>query len=389
MNFSEVRNYMHYVGGSTRGRDNFEEFLKEIDNPHKKIRTIQVLGTNGKGSTSAFLQKLLENKYEKVATFTSPAIVDICDRIQINRSDIPRDDFVRIFNEIHEKAKRYHLGFFEILSAIAFIYFDENNVDYAVIEAGIGGKRDCTSAINAQARLLTNVGYDHTEILGDSIEEILIQKIGACNSGDTLITTINKQDQCEIIDKYCRENHINLIYVKNKTEHNVGLVGEYQKYNAALAHECVKFLGINLTSTQVENAFNTVVWRGRFEKIRDNFYIDGAHNIDGVINSMNTANDVFGKGNYNIISSVLKGKDIYKFEEIFKKNAKNVVFTTFSYPRAYTREELSELDLSIDLDLNKLINNTFNSSENFLFIGSLYFMTEIINILNNEVSYDN
>ncbi len=240
MDIKQIKSYLYNLGGASRGLDNFSEFLSKYDNPHQKLRTIQVLGTNGKGSTTAILQRLLSEKYQSVATFTSPALIDVFDRIQINRTDISTEDFTRIFNLIIDDAKEHHLGFFEILCAIAFIYFAENNVEVAIIEAGLGGESDCTSVIDAEVRLLTNVGFDHTEVLGDTIESILKQKLGACTSGDVLITAITDKELTCIIDEYCKVNNINVIYSKNDFDYNLNLIGNHQKSNAALAYECFK-----------------------------------------------------------------------------------------------------------------------------------------------------
>lgn len=384
MNISELKNYLYNLGGASRGLDNFSDFLAKYDNPQNKFKCIHVLGTNGKGSTTAILEKLLENKFCQVATFTSPALIDVFDRIQINRTDICEDDFTRIFNLIYKDAKLHQLGFFEILTAIAFIYFAEQNVNYAIIEAGVGGKHDCTSVINAQVRLLTNVGYDHVDILGASLEEILIQKLGACKPGDTLITTINEKTLKTIAEKWCEKNSVSCLFVSNYVEYELNLLGSHQKQNASLAYECCKVLQLNLTEEMVKNSFKTVCWRGRFEKIAENAYIDGAHNIDGIYQSLKTADQIFGKKNYNVISSILKGKDVRMFNKVFNEHANKTTFTTFEYLRAYTREELLEFDVNVNFNLKQLIDEAINSNDNYLFTGSLYFITEIIKYLNNK-----
>lgn len=383
-----IKEYFYNLGGASRGIENFLEFLAKYDNPHTKYKTIQVLGTNGKGSTTAMVQKLLENKFAKVATFTSPALIDMYDRIQINRIDISEAEFEKIFDLIHDEAVYHQLGFFETLCAIAFIHFANENVDYAIIEAGIGGVRDCTSVIDAQVRLLTNVGFDHVEVLGNTLKKILLQKVGACRSGDTLITTIDEGSQKQVIKKYCKENNVECIFAKKLTKYDLSLMGEYQFKNAGLASECIKFLNVELTEEEFENSFKRVVWCGRFQNIANNTYIDGAHNIDGLLQSIETANKHFGKNNYKVISSVLRGKDVYAFNKILCDNASETTFTTFDYPRAYTIEEMNEFDVKKDFELFSIIDTAIDSNDNYLFVGSLYFVTEIIKYLKEIGRYN-
>lgn len=385
MNIIEIKNYLYNLGGASKGLDNFREFLSLYDNPHLKYKTIQVLGTNGKGSTTAMIEKLLENKYN-VATFTSPAIIDVFDRIQINRLDISEDDFVEIANLIYDDAIKYSLGFFEVLCAIAFIYFSRNNIDYAIIEAGLGGMCDCTSVIKSEVKLLTNVSYDHVDILGNSLEEILMQKIGGVKN-ETLLTTLSNETLIPKMKEYCQNNNVELNIIKEKYNKELGLVGEYQKTNASLALACIKHLKIDLSEEIIEESFKNINWNGRFQKISDNIYLDGAHNLDGVKCSLETATNIFGNKNFNVVSSILAGKDIVQFSKMYKEKAKGVVFTTFDYPRAMKKEELLCYNLDVELDFKKLLNNAFKSNENYLFTGSLYFVTEILKYLEND-NYD-
>ncbi|MFV0499582.1 MAG: bifunctional folylpolyglutamate synthase/dihydrofolate synthase [Bacilli bacterium] len=376
MNDLEIKEYLYNIGGASKGIDNFKNFLSCYGNPEEKVKCIHVLGTNGKGSTTVMLAKILQTKYKKVGTFTSPAFLDVYDRIQINRIDIEKVKFNKIFNLIYQDTLKYHLGFFEILCAIAFIYYDQEGVDYMIIEAGVGGKYDCTSVINPDVRLLTNVGYDHIDVLGNTLDDILMQKLGACRNGDNLITTISKEHYSSVIE-YCKQNNITYVLVNKIVDFNLSLQGIHQKINASLVYECIRFLNINISLNELAECFKNVSWQGRFEKLKENIYLDGAHNIDGIKVCLQTANDIFGKNNYNIVSSILYGKDIKTFNKEFKNNGKTVVFTTFDYKRAYNINDLLHEDVNVCADFKTLIDQAYINDENYLFVGSLYFVTEI------------
>lgn len=384
----EIYDYITNVGSSRRGIDNFTKFLEEIGNPHKELKVIHIVGTNGKGSTTMFLQSLLQCRYDKVSTFTSPSIIDIYDRIRINNKFISEEDFNKIFNDIYDLCVRYQLGFFQILTAITFIYFKEQNVDIAVIEAGIGGKNDGTSVVNSEVRLLTTVDQDHTNILGNDIYDICTEKIGALKPKEHLITTVCDKSLRSVIEEFCSTNDNTVEFVCMKTKFDVALVGDFQKYNANLAIECCKYLGLDLSEEEIKSALLAVKWPGRFERITDSFYIDGAHNKQGLRNAVKTANKVFGKNNYKIIFSCLRDKNIqYLYNIIYEYNP-NIVVTTFNYHRAYNERELSRYNYEIELDFRKLVDEAYVSDTNYLLVGSLYFICDVIKYLQTKGVYN-
>ncbi len=386
MNNEQIINYIFNVGNSTRGVTNFEEFLIEIGSPHLDFKSIQVLGTNGKGSTTMFLKGLLRAANLNVATFTSPTVKVIYDRIQINGVDIPSEEFCSIFLEIETQVKKYQLGFFEILSAIAFKYFSKNQVDYAIIEAGIGGLNDCTSFVDCDVRLLTTVSYDHTDLLGNTLEEICVQKLGALKSDEHLITTANSQEAL-IID-YCKKHSITYQFVNTPVSYDVSLLGDYQKLNASLAIACIKYLKIELDEAQIKAVLQTVKWPGRMQMIKDNILIDGAHNVEGLTACLNYCDAKFGKDNYTIVFSCLKDKDILAMSSQLFERATNVTVTTFDFYRAYSKEEIAALPMECEPDFKRLVDKAFASSDNYLFVGSLYFIYDILHYVKRCYNVD-
>ncbi len=376
MNEKKIIDYIFTVGNSKRKVDNFKEFLREIGNPHLDFKSIQIIGTNGKGSTAMFLKSLLRQANKTVATFTSPTVKVVYDRIQIDSVNISSEEFCKIFNEIECKIKKYQLGFFEILTAIAFKYFSKSKIDYAIIEAGIGGLNDCTSFVDCDVRLLTTVSYDHMDLLGYTIEEICFQKLGALNPCEHLITTANNAHK--FIADYCSNKSITYEFVKKPVNYNVSLLGEYQKMNASLALRCISHLDIELSEKQIIMALKSVKWPGRMQLIRENVLVDGAHNVEGILACTNFCNKHFGKNNYTIVFSCLKDKEIESMINYLKMSSNKIIFTTFDFYRAYNRSELENLSIDTELDYKKLVDNAFNSNENYLFVGSLYFIYDIL-----------
>lgn len=374
---NKVIDYIFKSGNSKRGRASFEQFLKDIGNPHLDFKSVQVVGTNGKGSTTQFLQSLLRTKYDSVATFTSPTVKVVYDRIRINNEDISEHDFVTIFMEIEAKIREYELGFFEILTAIAFKYFSKKCVDYAIIEAGIGGISDCTSIVDCDIRLLTTVGIDHVDILGSTKEEICLQKLGALKENECLVTTVNDPTLIPIIENFCLNNKNKLIFVSKGVEYDLVLNGEYQKFNAALALECSRQLGVELSEREIINAFSTVTWPGRMEKIADNFYLDGAHNKEGLNAALDYCDKVFGVNNYKVVFSCLKDKDLKEMYKILNDRCNDITFTSFEFIRAYTKKDLDVFPYKCTWDYPSIVEDALREKENYLFVGSLYFVFEI------------
>ncbi len=380
---NEVLNYLFSVGNSVRGVKNFEKFLDKIGNPHLDFKSIHVLGTNGKGSTTMILKQLLIGANYNVASFTSPTVKIVYDRIQVNSNNICEEEFAEIFLEIIDLTKEYKLGFFEILTAIAFIYFSRSNIDYAIIEAGIGGLNDCTSYVKCDVRLLTNIGLDHTNILGGSLDMICLQKLGALNSNEHLITTVDK-NMHSLVTEYCNSRSISFQFVDSNISYELSLKGNHQKKNASLALACINFLRINLDDTIIKNALLSVEWPGRLQQITRNVLIDGAHNISGLEACLNFCNEYYGKNNYSVVFSCLKDKDANQMYNTIKESAKDVVFTTFSFDRAYTESELEKFSFNTNKDYRGLLREALSCKENYLFVGSLYFIYDILKTLEED-----
>lgn len=260
------------------------EYIKKIltlfDNPQKNFKSIHIVGTNGKGSVCAMLSNILSKAGLKVGRYTSPHLVDVRERIVINDQMISKEDFMRLVLLIQEKKKSVGitLTFFEIMTTLCFLYFSEQKVDYAIIEAGLGGTWDATNVILPKICVITSISIDHTEYLGNTVEEITKDKCGIIKPGSLVVT---KKDQpcMSIIKEKIKEESGKLLLSTPYLGAN-GLAGDFQKENAGIAYTVAQFL--NIPHAIIQEGIATTTWPGRCQFIEKNILVDGAHNLGGI-----------------------------------------------------------------------------------------------------------
>jgi dihydrofolate synthase / folylpolyglutamate synthase len=193
------------------GLDGISRLLKELNNPHRKFPSVHVAGTNGKGSTASMLAAILTAAGYKVGLYTSPHLVNFEERIRIGGRVIPRKTVAQLTNRLQASIKKRQPTFFEATTAIAFAYFAEQEVDIAIIETGLGGRLDSTNVLRPLVSVITNVGLEHTEILGDSIEKIAFEKGGIIKRGTPCVTGISETRALRVLKRLCKQNHAPLI----------------------------------------------------------------------------------------------------------------------------------------------------------------------------------
>lgn len=264
--------------------ENMYVLLEKLGNPQQKLKCIHITGTNGKGSTVAFLQHILIEAGYKVGVYTSPHLVKINERIKINETMIADQELNEYIKKIRsitaEDTMTY--SFFEIITAIAFCYFADKKVDIVIIETGLGGKLDATNVCNSIITAITSVAIEHTFHLGNTIKEIaenkagIIKKNQICIIPEQGIPAVAKT----VIEEKCREQKTAVIIAK-KTTLPLSLTGEFQQYNAGIAVEIAKQLknnGCSITDNAIVEGLQTTVWPGRLEWLAENILVDAAHN---------------------------------------------------------------------------------------------------------------
>ena len=364
-------------------RENIDD-LKLVYNllgkPCESVKVIHIAGTNGKGSTATFLENILLEAGYNVGKFTSPHILKYNERILYNRQMIDDEEIVENYFFLkqviknckmeNENFKDIYLNFFEITTFIALMFFAKKNPDFLVIETGLGGRLDATNIINSDIALITNITFDHTAILGNSLKEIAYEKAGIIKNRELCIYAdslpeleeeINKktENSINIIKKYNdmeieldKTNYKTLIKFQNN-EFILPLFGKFQANNFLLAYETAKFY--NIDNETIQNGVHKVYWPARFEffSVEPPVILDAAHNDDSIRKLIENLTEIYKRNEVIIITSLLETKD---FEKVFTKLEKitDKIFitslkdTVHGLSSAEIRKKMISLNIPVD-----------------------------------------
>ena len=354
--------------GSRFGTDCEKELLSLLGNPQDKLRFIHVAGTNGKGSFCSMMSSVLQKQGYKVGLYTSPYIVVFNDRIRVNGLPIAEDDINDLFLRVRQKADTMKTppSSFDFITAAAFLWFYETKCDVVVLEVGLGGRYDSTNVIkNSLLSVITGIAFDHTEILGDTIEKIAWEKAGIIKENCPALYGGNDEKALAVIEKECEEKHSELT-VKNPDslkilsttldgtefefdgkEYFIRLLGLYQPANAATVLAAIDVLrkhGFEISETAVKDGLSSAVWQARFEKIADEPVVlyDGGHNPQGVRAAVESVRAYFGDKKINLLVGILADKAHGEMAEELAKIADRVICIAPPSPRALPAEALAE-----------------------------------------------
>jgi dihydrofolate synthase / folylpolyglutamate synthase len=296
MTYAEAIQFLYglQLFGAHFGLERVHQLAALAGDPPKKLRFIHVAGTNGKGSTCAMLESIYRAAGLRVGLFTSPHLVSFRERIQINRQLIPQAETVRLVSKIQPLLKYFpadnHPTMFEVVTVLALQFFAEQNCDLVIWETGLGGRLDATNIITPLASVITNIGFDHMEWLGDTLAKIAAEKAGVIKSGVPVITAETHPEPLAVIEKVAREKNAPLTRTCQPSaagdRWQISLLGEHQRQNAALALATVKILQqeIPVAEKHLEAGLQTVSWPGRLQLLqrgRQKILLDGAHNLAG------------------------------------------------------------------------------------------------------------
>ena len=364
-------------------RENIDDLKLIYDllgKPCNSVKVIHIAGTNGKGSTATFLENILLEAGYNVGKFTSPHILKYNERILYNRQMIEDEEIVENYFSLkqmiekckkeNENLKDIYLNFFEITTFIALMFFAKKNPDFLVIETGLGGRLDATNIINSDIALITNITFDHTAILGNSLKEIAYEKAGIIKNRELCIYAdslpeleekINKktENSINIIKKYNdmeieldKTNYKTLIKFQNN-EFILPLFGKFQANNFLLAYETAKFY--NIDNETIQNGVNKVYWPARFEffSVEPPVILDAAHNDDSIRKLIENLTEIYKRNEVIIITSLLETKDFEKVftnlekitDKIFITSLKDTVHGLSS---AEIREKMISLNIPVD-----------------------------------------
>ena len=327
------------------GLEHTVQLLDQIGNPHKKLRLIHVAGTNGKGSTCSILTKILIDHGLKVGLYTSPHLKKFNERIQINNCQISDEYIANFFNKNRATINEIKATFFETTTAMAFNYFKDQVVDYAVIETGLGGRLDSTNVIIPKVCGITSISLDHTEILGDTVEKIAVEKAGIIKEGVPTFTFEQKPSVLEILRKEADKKNSNLditaeseidviksgedgtFFNYSGLEFELHLIGDHQVKNCVLAiNISKKLLGSSFDISKVKKSVKTIKWPGRLEKIKNkNMYYDVAHNVEGISAMIKTISNSHADKKVVGLFSLKSDKNIIPICNVIKNNFETII----------------------------------------------------------------
>lgn len=330
-----------------------QNLLDGIGNPEKHLKCIHVAGTNGKGSVCSMIHYALKEAGYKIGLYTSPHLKKFNERIKVNGMQITDKEVVEYFLKL--KPHVADQSFFEITTAMAFLYFREKNVDFVVLEAGLGGRLDATNVVNPLVSVITNIGLEHTDLLGKTIEKIAFEKAGIIKQNVPVVTGADGKS-LEVIKKIAKErNAPTLLPKKYKRINFKYLYGDYQQQNKDIALTTIDILKkkyfLKINFFQIIKGIKKTVWPGRMQFISQNVLVDCAHNPSGFKTLRNELIKI--KRNKKIDCLILviglqQDKDIKEIFKIIKPLASAIIFTKSKNKKSANPEDLSETFKKID-----------------------------------------
>ena len=403
----EVEKWLHSrIGLNFRsGLGRMQRAVDLLGNPEQTYPIIHVTGTNGKGSTIAFMRELFVAHGKTVGTFTSPHIVSIHDRICINSEPISDTDFIRLADQVKAMEQRLlethdQLSFFELLTLIALLYFKEQKVDLVLLEVGIGGLLDTTNVVTGEIAIITSIGLDHQETLGDSLTAIAEQKAGIFKPGNSAVIA-NLAPESQLVCQRTANDLGVTLYQANKdfsfrngnfssslADFNhliLGLEGAYQEENAGLALQAfLLFMAQRdkkVDQEAVRAALQATKWAGRLETVTEHIYLDGAHNLPALERLVEFIQEKIQQGYQpQILFGALKRKDYSGMLTYLTEHLPDVALYVTSFDYQGSLEEQDFGDYTSIASYRDFIDNFEASAQekDLLFVtGSLYFISEV------------
>ena len=331
--------------GIKLGLDGARTLLREfLAFPPHGTRVIHVAGTNGKGSTCAMIDSVARACGRRCGLFTSPHLVDYRERIRVSGNLIPMDECAAMLTELRGicESMDSHPTFFEITLALAMRWFRESRCELIVLETGMGGRLDATTAVPADVCVITPIGMDHMQWLGNTIGEIAKEKAGIMVPGKPVVSSPQVPAARSVLEKEANQTRAPIEFIEEPLlGYPVALAGEHQRWNAALAVTALHRAGLPLNFDIVRHGLSTVSWPGRFEEIRPGVILDGAHNPHAAEVLAATWKEKFPEQRPTLIFSAVAAKDVAGILGILSPIASRIHFCPVDSPRALPTDELA------------------------------------------------
>ena len=350
--------------------DRMYALMEELGNPQNKYAISHVAGTKGKGSVSALCASALQAAGYTAGLYTSPHLIDYCERIQINGEPISHEFMVELVEEIKPSvAKIPKLTTFEITTALGFLAFAKKGVNAAAIEVGLGGRLDATNIVMPKVSVITSLSYDHMAVLGNTLAEIAGEKAGIIKQGVPVVSSPQKEEALDVLRRVAKSRECPFILLgkdvkfecletsldgqllritddlrQSTLDLQIPLLGAHQVENAAAAYTALKMSGIPVFDEAIQKGFSQVKWHARFEVLRREppVVVDSAHNRDSAFRLRQALDEYFPEVPVILIFCALEDKDISGMLEELKPRLEKVVATRADHPRAPSVEWVAE-----------------------------------------------
>ena len=405
----EIMEYLHKCESAV-GLEHIKRILDAVGNPEREFRSIHIAGSNGKGSTLKVIKEILNDSGFKVGTFISPHLEVVNERIMINDKMISDAELLELMNKVAPILKDTSCSYFEILTILAFMYFEKMNVDIAIIETGLGGRLDSTNVITPLLSIITSISLEHTNILGNTLGEIAGEKAGIIKYGVPVLSGVRDSESYEVIKAKAESEHaalysldreiiineykqhentqsFSLAFSENKMDNLIQpMFGWHQADNAALGVSAILLLnelyGWDISDQFIYSGLAASKWPGRFEKVAQEIIVDGAHNLAGINVLLRTLKERYPDKKYSFVFTVLKDKQFKEMLELLDANAYRLFLTHIENDRSTSLDDLLSVSGIEEKQAYesweaavKAALQTKREDEILIFTGSLYFIS--------------
>ena len=390
--------------GNKSGREVTERLLPKTGSPDRGMKIIHIAGTNGKGSVAMYMAAALEANGFRTGLFTSPHLITIRERIQVNRELISEEDFTRLAENVLsvEMPDEYTPTFFDICLAAALLYFKEQDCDYVVLETGLGGRLDSTRGISQTpvVGVITAIGLDHTAILGDTIEQIASEKAGIERDGMPVVIAHNQPEVRAVLEKnafgyfardddYSGDDELKRLSKRaalRDKEFTPPLLGDFQYDNEAAALAALSYIKEPLDTKKVITGISSVKWPARIQKLREDplFIVDGSHNPQGVAALVDTLKNTYPGERFIFIMAAMADKDAYHMISGTKDIADRYICVKADTPRSLSAAALSDMvkaegaRAETSDSVREAVKEALSIEKPVVAFGSLYLAGEIL-----------
>ncbi|MCR4416593.1 MAG: bifunctional folylpolyglutamate synthase/dihydrofolate synthase [Ignavibacteria bacterium] len=422
MNYKQSLEYLYSLQktGIKLGLENTYRLLDLLNNPQNDFKSIHIAGTNGKGSTSSFIASILSEMNFSVGLYTSPHLVHFNERIKVNSEEIEVDYLVEMVNYLKPDIEKIKPTFFEVTTAIAFKYFSDKKVDFAVVETGLGGRLDSTNVLLPEISVITKIGYDHREYLGDTIEDIAREKAGIIKEGVPVIVSQNEEKVKNIFKEFAVKKNAEIIFADENYLHsnlqqsieklevkifskktsneyliNSPMIGDFQIENLKTSIAAIERLFIEKEIKEaVLNGIKNLKFklRGRFEVLdtKPQIILDTSHNSDAIRNFLSSLNKLLSSRKVAIFG-IMRDKEIDDVIELIESSFDKIFICQAKTERSMKAVELAEkfkhsnveIFTSVGEALNKAINK-IPQDQTIVIFGSNFIVGEAIEFLERK-----